>query len=205
MIASLTESDLVELGLRTGHAKLVAPHLGGLKPAPAPAEAPANITVTGVMDPAADARSQAASDATVDALMRLSRRDIAVDKLNDGVLQRPTVKHVMQWATAHADRATGSHSDVAVAIEKIKKSCVVNLAGLHDTLEDKEYYKIVRRSLTTKTVRCLWKWPDDFSHAASAGNCYVNGAEAICTASEGCVQADENVSNVVEDSSTCKD
>ena len=96
---------------------------------------------------------------------------------------------------------------MAVAIEKIKKRCVVNLAGLHDTLEDKEYYKIVRRSLTAEQF-------DAYENGQTASAMLlvqaivmsvVHGAEAICTAAEGCVEADENGSNAVEDSGTCKD
>ena len=95
LIAALTESDLQDMGFRAGHAKLNAPHLGGLNPAPLPAVAPPNVTVTAIMDPAADARSQAASDATVEALKRLTKKDVRVDRLNGGALERPTVKRVM--------------------------------------------------------------------------------------------------------------
>ena len=138
------------MGFRGGHAKLIAPHLGGLRPAPAPPEAPANITVTATMDPAADARSQAASDATVEALRRLTRRDTHVNKLNDGTLERPTVAQVMKWAEDHADTAAGNHTGVTTAVEKITKQSAVNLAGLDNTDEDKEYYKVVKRSLTAE-------------------------------------------------------
>ena len=39
---------------------------------------------------------------------------------------------------------------MATAIQKVMKQCTFNLAGLDNTPDDKEYYKVVKRSLTAE-------------------------------------------------------
>ena len=115
LVAVLTDKDLEAIGILPGHAKLLAQHLGGIKPEPPPAPAPSNIQVTAVMDPAADARSQAASDATVEALRKLHGKGIKVGKLNQAIKERPTVSSVMEWADEHVEQSS-LYTDVTTAL-----------------------------------------------------------------------------------------